>query len=152
MSTKMTIIGWREWLSLPELGIPSLRAKIDTGARTSALHAFKIEPFDKEGQAWVRFCLHPYKKHREHVVSCEAAILEQRSVTDSGGHREERYVIATTLHIGNRLLNVELSLTNRASMRYVMLLGRTALREAHLVVDSSHSYLLGKPEGELRHN
>jgi hypothetical protein len=148
MSNKVTIIGWREWLSLPELGIPSIRAKVDTGARTSALHAFKIEPFEKEGEAWVRFYLHPYKKQRDYVVMCESAIVEQRNVTDSGGHKEQRYVIATQLNMGEHLLSVELSLTNRASMRYLMLLGRTALRDAHLVVDSAHSYLLGKPVSE----
>ncbi|MDD2815550.1 MAG: ATP-dependent zinc protease [Thiotrichaceae bacterium] len=150
MSNKVTIIGWREWLSLPELGIPTIRAKIDTGARTSALHAFKIEAFEKNGEAWVRFYLHPYKRRREYVVMCESAIVEQRHVTDSGGHREQRYVIATQLNMGDHLLNVELSLTNRASMRYLMLLGRTALRDAHLVVDSAHSYLLGKPLSERR--
>lgn len=148
MSNKVTIIGWREWLSLPELGIPSIRAKIDTGARTSALHAFKIEPFEKNGEAWVRFYLHPYKKRRDYVVMCESAIVEQRNVTDSGGHKEQRYVIATQLNMGEHLLSVELSLTNRASMRYLMLLGRTALRDAHLIVDSAHSYLLGKPMSE----
>lgn len=148
MSNKVTVIGWREWLSLPELGIPSIRAKIDTGARTSALHAFKIEPFEKNGEAWVRFYLHPYKKRRDYVVMCESAIVEQRNVTDSGGHKEQRYVIATQLNMGEHWLSVELSLTNRASMRYLMLLGRTALREAHLVVDSAHSYLLGKPVNE----
>ncbi|MEN9462028.1 MAG: hypothetical protein RIS84_2048 [Pseudomonadota bacterium] len=150
MSNKVTIIGWREWLSLPELGIPSIRAKIDTGARTSALHAFKIEPFEKNGEAWVRFYLHPYKKQREYVVMCESAIVEQRNITDSGGHREQRYVIATLLNVGEHFFKVELSLTNRANMRYLMLLGRTALRDAHFVVDSAHSYLLGKPHSERR--
>jgi hypothetical protein len=146
MMSNITVVGWREWLCLPELGIPAIRAKIDTGARTSALHAFKIEPFDNQGEAWVRFHLHPYKGKREHIIICESAILERRCITDSGGHREERYVIATHVNMGRYLLNVELSLTNRANMRYVMLLGRTALRDAHLIVDPSHSYLLGKPK------
>jgi len=150
MSSKVIIIGWREWLSLPELGIPPIRAKIDTGARTSAIHAFKIEPFDNNGEAWVRFYLHPYKKRHEYVVMCEAAIIEQRNITDSGGHREQRYVIATQVNMGEHFLKIELSLTNRANMRYLMLLGRTALREAHLAVDSAHSYLLGKPLNERR--
>jgi hypothetical protein len=148
MSSKEIIIGWREWLSLPELGMPPIRAKIDTGARTSALHAFKIEPFEKNGENWVRFYLHPYKKQREYVVMCESAIVEQRNITDSGGHREQRYIIATQAYMGEHFFKIELSLTNRSNMRYLMLLGRTALRDAHLVVNSAHSYLLGKPLSE----
>ena len=87
----MNIIGWREWLALPALGIPAIKAKIDTGAKTSALHAFKLEPFSKNGKDYVRFWIHPLRKRRDVEISCELPVKDQRIVRDSGGHSEKRY-------------------------------------------------------------
>jgi len=133
-------LGWREWVSLPDLNIPDIKAKVDTGARTSALHAFYVEPFERDGVEWVRFKMHPLQRNDEDVVECEAPIKDQRMVRDSGGHGEMRYVIETTIMIGANPLQAELTLTDRESMKFRMLLGRTALRGNYLV-DSGRSYL-----------
>lgn len=140
--TDKATLGWREWLSLPELGIDHIKAKIDTGARTSALHAFYVEPFTRDEEPWVRFGIHPNQTSTEEVDHCEARVLDQRSVTDSGGHREVRYVIATTITMGAESITAELTLTDRETMRFRMLLGRTAMRGKFLV-DPARSYLLG---------
>ena len=143
------VLGWREWVALPELGIEAIKAKVDTGARTSALHAFRVEAFERGGEAWVRFSMHPLQNNDEHVVECEARVLDQRQVRDSGGHTELRYVIETTILIGGNATPAELTLTDRDTMKFRMLLGRTAIRR-HYLVDPGRSYLSRPPPGRTR--
>lgn len=144
--TKITL-GWREWVSLPALNIPSIKAKVDTGARTSALHAYFVEPFKENGIQKVRFGVHPLQDDSDTVTLCETDVLDQRSVTDSGGHREMRYVISTLVKLGGLEKNIEMTLTNRDTMKFRMLLGRTAL-ENDFLVDAAASYSTGRP-GDL---
>lgn len=135
------ILGWREWLALPAFGIDYIKAKIDTGARTSALHAFYLEPFEREGMPWIRFGIHPKQGNSAEVVHCEAAVADRRTVTDSGGHEEERFVIQTPVRLGEQVIMTEITLTDRENMRFRMLLGRTAMR-GQFMVDPERSYLI----------
>lgn len=139
-----TIIGWREWVSLPDLDIPRIKAKIDTGARTSALHAFELHSFVDRGVKKVRFSIHPFQKRNDIIKNCEAEIIDQRWVSDSGGHKEKRYVILTAVRLGDMEWDIEMTLTNRDTMKFRMLLGRTAL-ESNVLVDPESSYVFGKP-------
>lgn len=137
------IIRWREWVGLPELGIEQIKAKVDTGARTSALHAFKIKPFSEGGVEHVEFHLHPMQRDLETIQVCRAPVIDQRTVTDSGGHKEDRWVIATSVTIGPHTLPIEMTLTSRDEMLFRMLLGRTAIKNIALV-NPARSYLVGK--------
>jgi hypothetical protein len=136
------IIGWCEWLALPELGIPAIRAKMDTGARTSALHTFSLEKFEENGHLKVRFGVHPLRHRTDVEIFCVADVVDERTVSNSGGQREERLVVRTPVRLGEMEWKIEITLTNRESMRFRMLLGRTAMH-GRLIVDPDHSYLLG---------
>lgn len=139
-------LGWREWVSLPQLGIEHIKAKVDTGARTSALHAFSHETYRERGVPMVRFRIHPVQKRTDIEQTCVAEVIDKRTVSDSGGHREKRLVIATPVQLGEECWTIEMTLTNRDNMQFRMLLGRTAIK-GHYVVDPGKSYLVGyKPE------
>ena len=133
------ILGWREWVALPALGLPAIKAKIDTGAKTSALHAFQIKQLKRKGADWVSFSIHPLQYEPKLVKECKAPLLDFREVTDSGGHREFRYVIETTLCIGKDTYPIEMTLTARENMRFRMLLGRQGILQ-HMLVDVSSSF------------
>ncbi|MCH8499910.1 MAG: ATP-dependent zinc protease [Marinobacter sp.] len=138
-------LGWREWLALPELGIDLVKAKVDTGARTSCLHTFRTEPYTTEdGERRVKFWVHPEQNNLHKVVECDAAVVDERTVTDSGGHKEDRLVIKTLVQLGGQQWPIEMTLTNRDTMRFRMLLGRTAMAGRCLVMPGA-SYLAGKP-------
>lgn len=139
-------VGWRELVALPQLGIPALKAKIDTGARTSVLHAERIETFTADGVQRVRFLVRTGRSG-EPPVACEADVADRRRFTDSGGHACMRYVVETTLALGGREWPVKVSLAGRGAMRFRMLLGRTAL-QGRVVVDPARSYVLGAPAPE----
>lgn len=136
-------IGWREWLVLPALNIPAIKAKIDTGARTSALHTFFITPFYVNGEKMVRFGIHPLQNNSTVEIICEIPVSDERTVTDSGGHRETRFVIETEVAFMGRVWMIELTLTNRESMKFRMLLGRTAIAGRYLA-DAGASYVGGR--------
>ncbi len=136
----LPIIGWRERISLPDIKITSIKAKIDTGARSSALHAFEIEIFQRKGQDFVRFKVHPLQRSQKKLVTVEAKLLEMRKVRNSGGKAESRPVIQTAVAIGTQQWPIELTLTNRDVMGFRMLLGRQAIRNRFLV-DAAQSYL-----------
>lgn len=137
-----SVIGWREWVALPDLAIPHIKAKVDTGAKTSALHAFYVQPFERDGESWVRFGVHPLQSSADQVIDCEARVKDVRRVTDSGGHAEMRPVIETTMVVQGEMRVIELTLTDRETMMFRMLLGRSALKRRFLV-DSGKSFLLG---------
>lgn len=148
MKQNKIIIGWREWLALPDLDIKAIKAKIDTGARTSALHAYYMEPFESEGVLKIKFGVHPLQKRKDVEIHCVADVVDRRRVTSSDGQSEKRYVIQTMAELGTSRWPIELSLTSRKSMRFRMLLGRAAISN-HLIVDPGQSYQTGRKLSKL---
>ena len=141
--TALTPIGLREWVALPDFGVPSIKAKVDTGARTSSLHAFDLETFRRRRREWVRFALHPEQRSGRHEVAVEVPVLEMRRVTPSSGHTELRPVIVTGVQLMGHLWEVELTLTRRDAMGFRMLLGRQAMR-GRFLVDPGRSFVGGR--------
>jgi Uncharacterized protein conserved in archaea len=146
MSNNTTpLLGWREWIGLPGLNIEKIKAKVDTGARSSALHAFELDPYKKNGEDWIMFAIHPEQNNTDIIVECHAPIKDRRIVSDSGGHKQQRYVIETPLVIGQSIITAEVTLTNRDSMMFRMLLGRTAIKD-HYLIAADRSFLQGEPK------
>ncbi|HIT75654.1 MAG TPA: ATP-dependent zinc protease [Candidatus Avipropionibacterium avicola] len=143
------IAGWREWVGLPGLGVPWIKAKLDTGARTSALHAFDLSEFTRDGTDWVRFAIHPWQVSAADTMTAELPIHDRRRVRSSSGHVSERLVVRTDLDLLGRRITAEVTLTRRDEMGFRMLIGREALRQGFLV-DSGSSYLGARPPRHLR--
>ena len=141
-SPPLPVIGWREWLTLPDLDIPHIKVKVDTGARSSALHAFDIHRFEQDGTAMVRFSVHPRQRDATVTVTTAAPLWDERLVRSSSGHSQPRPVIRTPVTLGAHTWTLELTLTNRDAMGFRMLLGREAMRH-RFWVDPGRSYLLG---------
>lgn len=138
---KLDSVGWREWVALPRLDLPRIKAKVDTGARTSALHAFDLDYCEENSHLMVCFKVHPLHKDNSQVLTAKAPVLEKRHIRNSGGQAEERPVIQTLLALGKYQWSVELTLTNRDMMGFRMLIGREAVRRRFLV-DPGKSYLM----------
>ena len=137
------IVGWREWVSLPDLGITAIKAKLDTGAKTSTLHAWGRERFEIDGTAWVRFHAHASEDERFRPVECAAPLTDCRWIANPGGTRELRYIITTTVGIGGETWPIELSLTERDDLQHRVLIGREAMR-GRLIVDPRRSFRGGR--------
>lgn len=148
-SHSYTLAGWREWVSLPGVGVPWVKAKLDTGARSSAIHAFDLEETVRDGERWVRFSVHPWQRSDEDAVDVECPVLDTREVRSSSGHSEERLVVTLDLTLVGRTLPVEVTLARRDEMGFRMLVGREALRQGY-AVDPGASYLGGRPPLRLR--
>ena len=145
-----TTLGWREWLALPGLGIGAIKAKLDTGARTSALHVEALETFRQEGALHVRFRVRP-RRRSMHLVSCSAPVSDRRPVTDSGGHRSDRWFIRTDIVLAGRQFSTEINLTDRRAMLFPLLLGRSALGD-RFRIDAALSYTWPRPAPAIRHD
>ncbi|EAP76282.1 30S ribosomal protein S6--L-glutamate ligase [Roseovarius nubinhibens] len=143
--------GWEEWISLPGLGVPAIRAKVDTGARTSALHAFDIETFGPQSKPKVRFTLHPIPGREDLVIPCSATIIDRRDVTSSNGEKENRYVIQTPMNVAGESWPIEITLTNRATMNSRMLLGRQALKD-HISIVATDRFMQPELSYDVYHS
>ncbi|AWI26405.1 30S ribosomal protein S6--L-glutamate ligase [Flavobacterium pallidum] len=147
MLQEKVIVGSEEWCSFPTLGIPTIKARVDSGAKTSALHAINIAPFIKNGENWVKFDVNPIQNNVKTVIHCESKLIDKRVVKSSSGFREQRYVIGSDLEIGGKIWQIEITLTNRDSMGFRMLLGREAM-SGRILVDPEETYLLGEPTSD----
>ena len=144
-----TTTGWREWVGLPNLGVEWIKAKIDTGARTSSLHAFDVVEFERDGEDWVRFSVHPWQESDADAVVHEAPVHDRRAVRSSSGHAETRLVVVLRVRLVGETVDAEVTLTNRDEMGFRMLIGREALRRGYLV-DPARSFLGGRAPREVR--
>ncbi len=142
---QLPTIGWREWIALPELGVQSIKVKVDTGARSSSLHAYDVEPFRRRGRDFVRFKICPLQRNHKRIVEAMAEVLEYRNVRSSSGQVTMRPVILTTIELLGRRWPIELTLANRDEMGFRMLLGRQGIRGKALV-DPAHSFFGGQPK------
>ncbi len=140
-------IGWREWADLPDFEVKGVNAKIDTGAKSSAIHAFRIRETVIDGVDHVEFYLHPVQRRKKPEVFCRAPVADRRVIRSSNGQEEERYVIETRLRLDGKVWKIDLTLTNRDAMGFRLLIGRDALRRKFLI-DPGASYLLGPKEKE----
>jgi ribosomal protein S6--L-glutamate ligase len=147
MPVNKVILGSEEWCSFPNLNIPIIKARVDSGAKTSALHAINISPFIRDNENWVKFDINPIQNNTRAVKHCEAKLIDKRVVKSSSGYREQRYVIQTEITLGDDTWNIEMTLTNRDSMGFRMLLGREAM-SGRVLVDPEQKYLLGQPSVE----
>lgn len=143
------VIGWREWVGLPDLGVPWVKAKIDTGARSSALHAFDLEHIERDGMPWLRFEVHPWQRCDDDPITAEAPLTGTRLVRSSNGSTEERPVIVTPVRLGEHQTNLELTLTRRDQMGFRLLIGRQALRGT-VLIDPEQSFLCGRAPRPIR--
>jgi len=143
------LAGWREWVALPTIGIPWIKAKLDTGARTSSIHAYKIKVFERDGDEWVRFRVRPWQESADDETLVELPVHDRRRVRSSSGHVEERIVVRVPLVLIGREVLVEVTLTNRDAMGFRMLIGREALRNG-FAVTSAESFLGGRAPREVR--
>jgi hypothetical protein len=141
-----SVIGWREWVCLPELGVARIKAKVDTGARSSSLHAFDIQYFERDGRQFVRFRLHPLQRNTRLVTVAEAEVIEFRPIKSSTGHVTSRPVVRTQIQLMGSCWPIEVTLASRDEMGFRMLLGREAVR-GRFVVDAGGSYFGGKMDG-----
>ena len=142
------MIGWREWLALPDLGVAAIKAKIDTGARTSSLHTFGLQTFEREGQTWARFEVHPIQKRAHPSIPIEVPVAGTRLVRNTSGHQEPRPYIVTSVELMGLRWSIEVTLANRDQMGFRMLLGRSAVRRRFLL-DPGRSFLAGRPDGTV---
>jgi ribosomal protein S6--L-glutamate ligase len=144
MKKTSNFIGWKEWFNLSCIGLPAIKGKIDTGAKTSSLHAFNIESFYIEDVEYVKFDIHPLQKNKKLSRSCTSRVIERRMVSDSSGKKEKRIVIESDLMIGDKKIRIDLTLANRDSMTFRMLLGREAIKQAKMLVNPSKAFIQGK--------
>lgn len=144
-----TLTGWREWVTLPNIGVSHIKAKIDTGAQTSALHADDVEEFSRDGSDWVRFTVHPWQHNDNEALRVELPVHDRRTVRSSSGHSQDRLVVLMDIELLGRRIPAEFTLTSRHEMVFRMLIGREALRQGFLV-DPAASYLGGKPSSAIR--
>jgi len=143
------LVGWREWVGLPGVGIEWLKAKVDTGAQTSSLHAFGMKEFTRGGASWVRFEVHPWQRSADDAVKLELPVHDRRRVRSSSGHAEKRVVVLLDVRLHDQVIPTEITLTRRDAMGFRMLVGRELLAKGFLV-DSAASYLGGKPPRAVR--
>ena len=144
-----TVAGWREWVGLPDLGVDWIKAKLDTGARSSAIHAFDIHEYDEGAASWVRFSIHPWQRSAEDATIVTLPVHDRRVVRSSTGHAQERYVVLMDVRLLDRTVTAEVTLSSRDQMGFRLLIGRQALRDG-FVVDPGHSYLGGRPRRVVR--